>query len=310
LWSAYLAGLPTTREEGEWATLMGDHLSSPRETVPEPLYTYRPVPYNELGVAVFLMLLLGTFVFAPLAAPAGLFPLGGYCFVPLLAVAASLLLTRATPTVITAEGIEVSRPWVVRLLRGPRFVPFSAVKNIYPASYEVTGAFMSPFASSAGTLVHVGLGIETNAGEKLVARFTPGTLRGFRAESPGYAAAIEWVRRLLRERGRALVLESPSYSDHEVARMTAEAREPLLPLEAIVIAFFLPPSVIAALLALAPGSVFVPAILAGIVLVAAVPPVWAVYLTWKRSRRRNDLLTELAKHREFLRERGDRLDTV
>jgi len=283
---------------------MRDRPSSLTETVPEPLYTYRPVPYNELGVAVFLMLLVGTFAFAPLAAPAGLFPLDGWCFLPLLVLVAALLLTRATPTVITAEGIEVSRPWIVRALGGSRFVPFSAVKNIYPASYEVTGAFMSPFASSAGTLVHVGLGIETNGGEKLVARFTPGTLRGFRAESPGYTAAIEWVRRILRERGRPLVLESPALSDADVARMTAEAREPLLPIEGIVLAFFLPPSVIASILTLAPGSVFLPAILAGVILVAAVPPLWAVYLTWKRSGRRNGLLTELAKHREFLRERG------
>src|SRR3972149_5279707 len=88
----------------------------PRETVPEPLYTYRPVPYNELGVAGFLMLLLGTFAFAPLAMSAGLFPLEGACFLPLLGLAATLLLTRATPTIITAEGIEVSRPWVVRAL--------------------------------------------------------------------------------------------------------------------------------------------------------------------------------------------------
>jgi len=270
----------------------------------EALYTYRPVPYNELGVAVFLLLVVGTLALGPLAAPSGLFPLGGLCFLPFLLVGAALALTRATPTVLYSEGIEVSRPWIVRALRGRRFVPFEAVKNLYPASYEVTGAFMSPFASSAGTLVHVGVGIETLDGRRLVARFTPGTLRGFRSESPGYTAAMGWLRQIMRERGRPLVTETPRLSDEDILRMTAQAREPLLPLEAIVLAFLLPPSLIAALLALAPAIVVSPAVLAAVVAVASVPPTWAVFLTWKRSRRRNDLLTEMAKHREFLRERG------
>jgi len=88
------------------------------------------------------------------------------------------------------------------------------------------------------------------------------------------------------------------------AAQAGAEQEPLLPLEAIVLAFLLPPSLIAALLALAPAIVVSPAVLAAVVAVASVPPTWAVFLTWKRSRRRNDLLTEMAKHREFLRERG------
>jgi hypothetical protein len=162
---------------------------------------------------------------------------------------------------------------------------------------------MSPFASSAGTLVHVGVGIETLGGERHVAKFTPGTLRTFRSESPGYTAAMAWLRQIMAERGRPLVLETPALSDEQVARMTAAAGEPLLPIQAIVLAFFLPPAVIASALAAAPGLVLVPAGLTAVALLASGPPLAAVALTWRRSRRRNDLLTELAKHREFLRER-------
>jgi len=269
----------------------------------EALYVYRPVPYNELSVAVFLMLVLGTFAFAPLAAPAGLFPLGGLCFLPLLALGALMLLTRATPTVIYRAGIEVSQPWWRRRLRGARFYAFDGIRNLYPASYEVTGAFMSPFASSAGTLVHVGLGIETHRGEKRVVKFTPGVLRGFRSESEGYLIAMEWLRRIYRERGRPLVEDAPPHTDADIARMAAQAREPLLPVEYILFAFFLPPALLASALALAPAAVREPLFVAPLLLAVLCLPVVAVYVTWKRSRRRNDLLTEMAKHREALRER-------
>jgi len=276
----------------------------------QALFTYRPVPYNELGVALFLLTAVGTLIAAPLAAPAGLFPLGGLCLLPPILIALVLILFRATPTTIFTDGIEVSQPLWRRTLRGPRFFAFSEVKNLFPASYEVTGAFMSPFASSAGTLVHVGLGIETLRGERHVVRFTPGLLKGFRSESEGYQLAVEWLRRIYRDFGRPLVSEAASHSDADVQRMARQAREPLIPLTTIVAAFFLPPTLVALILAVIQGpGLLPPPSLALALAVGGIPPGVAVYLTWKRSRRRNDLLTELAKHREFLRERAATVTT-
>jgi len=271
----------------------------------EALFTYRPVPYNEMGVALLLLTTVGTLFAAPLASASGLFPLGGLCLLPPILIALALILFRATPTTIYTDGIEVSQPLWRRTLRGPRYFTFSAIKNLFPASYEITGAFMSPFASSAGTLVHVGLGIETIGGERHVVRFTPGLLRGFRSESEGYQLAVEWLRRIYQERGRPLVSEASPLTDADVQRMTAQAREPLLPMTTIVAAFFLPPTLVALVLAVVQGpGLLPPPALAVALAVAGIPPGVAVYLTWKRSRQRNDLLTELAKHREFLRERA------
>jgi len=50
------------------------------------------------------------------------------------------------PLRIRDDGIELSRPLVLRWRRG--FLPWSDVVAAYPSSYDVTGAFVSPFASS------------------------------------------------------------------------------------------------------------------------------------------------------------------
>lgn len=269
----------------------------------EVVFEYVPLPMSPMSVATFLVLLAVTFVLGPLLLPPDLWPIGGLCFLPLAALAAWVFLQRASPIRIRTTGIEVSLPRWRRWLRQPTFHPWVHVRNVYPATYEIAGAAMSPFASSAGTLVHTGLGIELRSGRRLTAKFTPGAIRAFRGDSPGYTYALQAVRETFAALDRPLVTDVRSYSDDEVRAMHDEARRPLLGLDVIVYAFFLPPTIVAAALVAIGvlGLPLDPTLVVGIVLLAAIPPSASMAYTLRRSRRRDHLLGELAKHEEFLR---------
>jgi len=273
------------------------------------LYSYFPIPANPMSVALLLLLLVVTFVLGPIgAAPEGLWPLGGTCFLPLAAVLLAMALAKPSPTFVHEEGIEISQPLAVRILRRPRYVPWSEVRDVYPASYEVSGSFLSPFASSAGTLVHVGIGLETRDGRRGLVRFTPGAIRGFRAESRGYQEAMAVIRDRFARRGVPMVTTAKALTDEEVLRMQKAAREPLVSLGGVFLAFFLPPTIVAALFAgvgLIPLPLSFPLLLAAAAL-ALVPPAASMARTLRRSERRNEILGELAKYQEALRERSAR----
>src|SRR2546428_13117237 len=129
------------------------------------LYAYRPIPANPMTVAVLLLVLVVTFGIGPIAAgPEGLWPLGGLCFVPLGLVLVAIAVFKPSPTFVFEDGIEISLPLWRRLAGGRRYYRWSEIRDVYPRSYEVAGSFLSPFASSAGTLVHTGLGLETPDG--------------------------------------------------------------------------------------------------------------------------------------------------
>ena len=262
------------------------------------VFEYRPIPVSPMSVALLILIGLVTFVLGPLASPPELWPLGGLCFLPFLVLVGFVLLSHPSPTRVYAEGIEVSLPLWRRVLGSRRSYAWDEVANVYPASYEVSGAFLSPFASSAGTLVHTGIGLETVAGDRIVVRFTPGVIRAFRGETEGYVKAMDAVREVLRARGRSLVTSVRRYSDEEVKGMAERAREPLLGMAAIVLAFLIPPALVAAvLLILGTG----PGALAVAVIGAALPPALSIAFTYRRSRRRSALLSELSKFQESLR---------
>src|SRR5437867_5128440 len=262
------------------------------------IFEYRPIPMSPMSLALLILLALVTFVLGPLASPPELWPLGGVCFLPLLLLLGLIGLNHPSPTRIFDEGIEVSLPLWRRTLGGRSFYPWDDVVNVYPASYEVSGAFLSPFASSAGTLVHTGVAIETRAGERRIVRFTPGAIRGFRGETEGYVKCIAAVRDVFRSRGRPLVTSVKRYGDDEVRAMAERAQEPLVGMAAIVLAFLAPPIFVAgAFLALSPGPLAFALAIAG----AAAPPSISIGITWRRSRRRSDLLSELSKFQESLR---------
>ena len=138
------------------------------------LYAYRPIPANPMTVALLLLVLVVTLVIGPIAGgPEGLWPLGGLCFVPLVAVLGAMAVFKPSPSFVFEHGIEISLPLWRRLVGERRFYPWREIRDVYPRSYEVTGSFLSPFASSAGTLVHTGIGLETSEGRRLLIRFTP-----------------------------------------------------------------------------------------------------------------------------------------
>ncbi len=262
------------------------------------VFEYRPIPVSPMSVALLLLVGIVTFALGPLTGYPDLWPLGGLCFLPFVLLVAFVALNRPSPTRIYVEGIEVSLPLWRRVAGARRFYPWDEVVNVYPASYEISGAFLSPFASSAGTLVHTGIGLETAAGERLIVHFTPGAIRAFRGETKGYRRAMEAVREVFRARGRPLVSSVKPYTDDEVAAMQAEARRPLLGMATIVLAFLTPPALVAAAFLALPVGV---PVLGAAAIGAVAPPALSFSITWRRSRRRSHLLSELSKFQESLR---------
>src|SRR5438132_7120412 len=213
------------------------------------LYAYRPIPANPMTVAVLLLVLVVTLVIGPIvAAPEGLWPLGGLCFLPLAVVLLAVALCKPSATRVFEDGIEVSLPLWRRLAVSRRYVSWCEIRDIYARAYEVAGSFLSPFASSAGTLVHTGIGIETREGRRILIRFTPGSIRVFRAESRGYQETMRVIRDRFARRHERMITTAKSYSDAEVLSMQNQARQPLVRIEGVFTAFFLPPSIVAVLL--------------------------------------------------------------
>src|SRR5881227_696447 len=218
------------------------------------LYTYRPIPANPMTVALLLLLVVVTFLIGPLVAgPEGLWPLGGLCFLPVALVLGAIALSEPSKTLVFENGIEISLPlW--RVIRGERrYYSWSDIRDVYPRSYEVAGSFLSPFASSAGTLVHTGIGIETKEGRRILIRFTPGSIRAFRAESRGYQETMRVIRDRFARRHERMITTAKSYSDTEVLAMQSQTRQPLVRIEGVFTAFFLPPSIVIVLLIILQG---------------------------------------------------------
>ena len=270
-----------------------------------PLYAYRPIPANPMSVALLILLGLVTFVLGPLAAaPEGLWPLSGICFLPVALVLLAAFLFKPSPTVVYEHGLTISLPLWRRILGDQRDFRWDEIRDIYPASYEVAGSFMSPFASSAGTLVHVGIGLETTDGRRRIVRFTPGAIRGFRAESQGYQEAMAVIRERFKRHGQPMVRTAPRLTDREILAMQAEAREPLASIAGVFFAFFLPPTIVAVayLLAASAGVGMGLPLVALLTVLAAIPPAFSMLATLRRSERRNEILSELSKFQESRRE--------
>ena len=269
------------------------------------LYAYKPIPANPMSVAVLVLLVVVTFVLGPLAAaPEGWWPLGGLCFAPIAVVLLIVFFFAPSPTVIYEDGIRISLPRWRRIVSGERDFRWQEIRDVYPASYEVAGSFMSPFASSAGTLVHVGIGLETNDGRRRIVRFTPGSIRTFRAESQAYQDAMATIRDRFARHGDRMVTTARPLSDSEVLAMEDEARKPLVSIVGVFFAFFLPPTIVAlgVVLVSAAGFGLGTPLLIGLVVLAALPPAYSMLSTLRRSRHRNEILSDLSKFQESLRE--------
>ncbi len=271
------------------------------------LYAYKPIPANPMSVALLILVAIVTLGVGPVAvAPEGLWPLSGICFLPLGLLILAMVLFKPNPTYVYENGIEISLPLWRRLLGEQRDFRWEEIRDIYPASYEVAGSFMSPFASSAGTLVHAGIGIETVQGRRLLVRFTPGAIRAFRAESEGFLGAMAAIRDRFARHGEPMVRTAKTFTDAEALAMQARAREPLVSIVGVFFAFFLPPTIVGVVLVAATvlGVPITAPIALAAILLALVPPGLSMAWTLRRSERRNQVLSELSKFQESLRERS------
>ena len=271
------------------------------------LYAYKPLPAHPMSVALLLLLLVATLVIGPIAAaPEGLWPLGGICFLPLGVLLLAIVLFKPNPTYVYENGSAISLPLRRRLLGEQKDFRWAELRDIYPASYEVAGSFMSPFASSAGTLVHAGIGLETVYGRRLLVRFTPGAIRAFRAESEGFLGALAAIRERFARHGEPMVRTAKSFTDAEVLAMQAQSREPLVSIVGVFFAFFLPPTLVGVVFVAATtlGYPITAPLALGAILLALVPPAFSMAATLRRSERRNAILSELSKFQESLRERA------
>ncbi|HET6399292.1 MAG TPA: hypothetical protein VFH47_07040, partial [Candidatus Thermoplasmatota archaeon] len=201
------------------------------------LFEYRPPrahPILYAGLLVFGMV----FVTGTIEALLRGVPLSivGYYALPLLATAALTILLMPGPARIHEGGIEPGRRLLLRPFR-PSFVRWDELRNVYPVHYDVTGAFVSPFASSDGKVTQMGLGLEWPDGRVETVRFTPTRFALGSLQSRGYRQAIDVVRDLFSRQGRPLVRDAPRLAEAEREALLAKARAPFLPFFAIVLLF-------------------------------------------------------------------------
>jgi len=109
-----------------------------------------------------------------------------------------------------------------------------------------------------------------------------------------------------------MITSAQMYSDEEVLRMQEIARDPLVSIEGVFLAFFLPPTIVAAILVVATvvGTGLSLPLVAFALGLALVPPSASMLWTLRQSERRNEILSELAKFQEHLREAVARADTA
>src|SRR5688500_6526065 len=110
-----------------------------------------------------------------------------YYALPLAATMLFLALMWPSTTRIHEHGIAPSRPLLLRWRRP--FVRWDGLAAVYPSSYDVTGAFVSPFASSDGKVTQTGLGLEWPDGRRETVRFTPTRFAQTSRRSRGYREA-------------------------------------------------------------------------------------------------------------------------
>ncbi|MEA3137033.1 MAG: hypothetical protein QOJ26_1760 [Thermoplasmata archaeon] len=218
----------------------------------------------------------------------------GLYALPLLVTLVILAALWPTTTRIFEQGIAPSRPMLL-VWRHP-FVRWDDLAAVYPSSYDVTGAFVSPFASSDGKVTQTGLGLEWPNGRTETVKFTPTRFAQTSRRSRGYREAYSVVVDLYARRGRPLVPASAVYSQAERDAMLAKAREPFLPFFAIVFLFASAAPVAWVLLKIGvPVGVALP--------LALIAPLATSLRSWTKSRQRNRILDQLSKAAQFERQR-------
>jgi len=197
-----------------------------------------------------------------------------------------------SPVRIHERGIAPSRPLLLRWRRP--FVAWEDAVAVYPVAYDVTGAFVSPFASSDGKVTQTGLGLESADGRVETVRFTPTRFSLTTHRSRGYREAVELVRALYAARGQPMTPAAQAFTAQEREELARRAREPFLPFFAIVLLFAAAAPALWLLAALrVPVAVALPLCL--------LLPLGTSLRSWVQSRRRTRLLNLLHKEAEWRR---------
>lgn len=271
----------------------------------DPRLEYRPLPASPIAIAVLLITVVVALVGVPFAILNGFpFSLWGFWAVPPLLVLLGILLNRPSPLRLYEEGLELPLPLWQRLAGARRARRYEDIANVYPRLYYVSGALLSPFAASRGTVEHLGLGLETADGREVVLRFVPGVPRFSEGQDAGYRLVSQELREIFAGLERPWVNRVPDYDPEEIRRMRRQAARPLMPFPLIVLGFFAPLALLPALyLGLVRLGVAVTAGTVLLLLAVSVSPTLAMLLTsWQRSRRRRHYLNEISKHAQHLRE--------
>jgi len=104
-----------------------------------------------------------------------------------------------------------------------------------------------------------------------------------------------------------MVTTANPYSDEQVLEMQAHARQPLVAITGVFLAFFLPPAIVAAILvvvSIAHLELTTQLVLLALAFAVA-PPAISMLRTLRQSDRRNTILSDLAKFQEHLRESAE-----
>lgn len=212
---------------------------------------------------------------------------------PFLATLAIYAAMFPSATRIFEHGIAPSRALLLRWRRP--FVRWDELSAVYPASYDVTGAFVSPFASSDGKVTQTGLGLEWPDGRTETVQFTPTRFALTSRKSRGYREAYGVVLDLFERQGRRLVPAGPTYTAEQKEAMLREARAPFLPFFAIVFLFASAAPVAWVLLRLgAPVALALP--------LALIAPLATSLRSWTKSRQRNRILDALSRAAQLERQ--------
>ena len=194
-------------------------------------------------------------------------------------------------TRIHEHGIAPSRPWLLRWRRP--FVAWDNLEAVYPSYYDVTGAFVSPFASSDGKVTQMGLALEAPDGSIETVRFTPSRFQMWQPESAGYTGAMEAVQAAFD--GKPMVPTAESFTKEEAQALIDEAHAPFLPFFAIVLLFASAAPVIWVLtkLGLSVGWSL---------LISLMAPAWVSTTSFRKSVARNAILNRLSRAAAYKRQ--------
>lgn len=215
---------------------------------------------------------------------------------PLVLDLALFALLVPSETRVHEHGIAPSRPLLLRWHRP--FVRWEDLRAVYPSFYDVTGAFVSPFASSDGKVTQMGLALEGHDGHVETVRFTPTRFVAWQHRSRGFNGALEVVRERFERLGRPMTPPGEAFTPEESGAMVAQASRPFLPFFAIVFLFAAAAPVLAVLVWL--GLDVGPALAIALLL-----PLGVSLRSFVQSRKRHAILNRLSRAAEGARGRED-----